>query len=72
MRDVFILCAFVIKLLCLVMFVITLKPNVIRTVHALSKADGRSAALSADGCIIVGAGMRNSPWRKALADCINP
>jgi hypothetical protein len=39
MRDVFSLGAFVITLLCLVVFVITLKPAVIRTVHAPSKPE---------------------------------
>jgi hypothetical protein len=36
MRDVLSLGAFVILLLCLVVFVIALKPDVIRTVHAPS------------------------------------
>jgi hypothetical protein len=39
MRDVLSLGAFVIVLLCLVVFVITLKPDVIRTVHAPSEPE---------------------------------
>ena len=39
MRGVLSLGAFVIMLLCLVVFVITLKPDVIRTVHAPSKPE---------------------------------
>jgi hypothetical protein len=39
MRDVLSLGALVIVLLCLVVFVITLKPDVIRTVHAPSKPE---------------------------------
>ena len=39
MRDVLSLGAFVLTLLCLVVFVITLKPHVIRTVHAPSKPE---------------------------------
>jgi len=39
MRDVLNLGAFVIKLLCLVVFVIMLKPNVYRTAYAPSKLE---------------------------------
>jgi hypothetical protein len=39
MRDVLSLGAFVIMLLCLVVFAITLKPDVIRTLHAPSKPE---------------------------------
>ena len=39
MRDVLSFCAFVTKLLCLVLFVIMLKPDVIKTVYAPSKPD---------------------------------
>jgi hypothetical protein len=49
MRDVLSLGALVIVLLCLVVFVITLRPDVIRTVHAPSKPEycsiGHSSAL---------------------------
>lgn len=39
MRDVLSLGVFVVTLLCLVVFAITLKPNVIRPVHATSKPE---------------------------------
>jgi hypothetical protein len=39
MRDVLSLGAFIIMLLCLVVFVITLRPDVIRTLHAPSKTE---------------------------------
>ena len=39
MSDVLSLGAFVIMLLCLVMFVVKLKPDVIRSVHTLRKPE---------------------------------
>jgi hypothetical protein len=39
MREVVSLGAFVIKLLCLLVFVITLRPAVIRTIHAPDKPE---------------------------------
>jgi hypothetical protein len=39
MREVLSLGAFVVTLVCLVVFVITLKPDVIRTAHAPSKPE---------------------------------
>jgi hypothetical protein len=39
MSEVLSLGAFVITLLCLLVFVITLKPNVIRTMHAPSNSE---------------------------------
>ena len=49
MREVLSVGAFVTVLLCLVVFVITLRPDVIRTVHAPSKPEycsiGHSSAL---------------------------
>jgi hypothetical protein len=46
MREVLSVGVFIIKLLCLAVFIVSLKPDVIRTVHAPSKPEYCSIAHS--------------------------